>query len=196
MSWSAPTGRDAGDVIALFRVGDPNADYLWVSSTRGTTTGTLTLPAPTQPGQYEFRYLVEEAATTARSGVITVSADQRPDPRYAQLRRSTKRTWLENPAAWAWARLAPAAPVHDGAGHAMRAVTSRPSPLDPQARTRRLTLSLEPRRYRPSPKAPHHTRSRRAESVRTRCLTRRSPSSRYRRQLVIMPAISRNRLDR
>jgi hypothetical protein len=57
-------------------VGDPSTSYdLWWKYTDGGTSGTFTLNAPTQPGQYEFRYLLDDGfVDTARSTPVTVSA--------------------------------------------------------------------------------------------------------------------------
>lgn len=62
VSWVAPAGRSGGDWIGLFRIGDPNTSYEdgWWRYTNDTTSGTLTLNAPAQPGQYEFRYLLDD----------------------------------------------------------------------------------------------------------------------------------------
>jgi hypothetical protein len=72
VSWIASVGQ-RGDWIGLFRVGDPNAFDLWAMSTEGQQSGTLTLSAPSQKGQYEFRYLLEQfEQDVARSGLVTV----------------------------------------------------------------------------------------------------------------------------
>ena len=71
VSWIAPAGR-AGDWVAVFRVGRSYEDD-WYGLTNGTTSGTRTLTAPTQPGQYEFRYLVDDGfLDVARSSPVTV----------------------------------------------------------------------------------------------------------------------------
>lgn len=71
VSWTAPAGR-AGDWIALFKVGRSYEDD-WYGLTNGETSGALTLTAPTQPGQYEFRYLVDGGfLDVARSAPVTV----------------------------------------------------------------------------------------------------------------------------
>ncbi len=71
VSWAAPAGR-AGDWIAVFRVGGGYEDG-WYTVTNGATSGTHTLTAPTQPGQYEFRYLVDDDfLDVARSSPVTV----------------------------------------------------------------------------------------------------------------------------
>lgn len=75
VSWVAPTGRSSFDWVGLFRVGEPNTSYLWYEYTNGATSGTVTLSAPTQPGQYEFRYLLDDGyIDVVRSGPVTVSA--------------------------------------------------------------------------------------------------------------------------
>ena len=58
VSWTAPRGF-AYDWIGFFKVGDPSTNYEsgWWMYTNGVTSGSLTLAAPTVPGQYEFRYL-------------------------------------------------------------------------------------------------------------------------------------------
>jgi hypothetical protein len=83
MSWVAPGGRGCnfgGDWVALFRAEDP--DYtvaanghsdLWFVHVCGETSGTSTLNAPTEPGEYEFRYMVD-ATPAARSSRVTVTA--------------------------------------------------------------------------------------------------------------------------
>ena len=71
VSWTAPGGR-AGDWIAVFRVGKSYDDD-WYGLTHGATSGSHTLMAPTLPGQYEFRYLVDDGfLDVARSSPVTV----------------------------------------------------------------------------------------------------------------------------
>jgi len=76
VSWVAP-GRSNpginGDWIGLFRVGDPNTVDIGHQATTGAS-GTLTFIMPTQAGDYEFRYLVDDGfIDVARSKVITVA---------------------------------------------------------------------------------------------------------------------------
>ena len=72
VSWTASAGG-ALDWIGLIRVGDPNNDNGWWDYTRGKTSGTFTLIAPTQAGQYEFRYLLNDGySDVARSSLVTV----------------------------------------------------------------------------------------------------------------------------
>ncbi len=83
MSLAAPSGRSCnggGDWVALYRVGDPDETGaanghtdLWFEHLCGATSGKWTLNAPAQPGEYEFRYMVD-AFAAARSNPVTVSA--------------------------------------------------------------------------------------------------------------------------
>lgn len=77
VSWVAPSGRSRLDWIGFSRVEAPNASYDqgWWSYTDGAASGARTLTAPTEPGEYEFRYLAEDGyIDQARSGPVTVSA--------------------------------------------------------------------------------------------------------------------------
>jgi hypothetical protein len=61
------------DWIGLFKVGDWNGAHGWSQYTDGATSGTSTLSAPSQAGQYEFRYLLDNGVTdVARSSLVTV----------------------------------------------------------------------------------------------------------------------------
>ena len=72
VNWTASTGKPL-DWIGLFRVGDWNGAHGWSSYTDGATSGTFTLSAPSQAGQYEFRYLLNDGVDdAARSGLVTV----------------------------------------------------------------------------------------------------------------------------
>lgn len=71
VSWTAP-GADPGDWIAIFKVGGGYEDDWW-GDTNGATSGTITATAPTRPGQYEFRYLLDgDFVDAARSSPVTV----------------------------------------------------------------------------------------------------------------------------
>jgi hypothetical protein len=71
VSWSAPRG-ELEDWIALCKVGQAYDDD-WYDFTKGATSGTLTVAAPTQPGQYEFRYLFDDTfEVLAQSRPVTV----------------------------------------------------------------------------------------------------------------------------
>ena len=74
VSWTASTGRPR-DWIGLFRIGDWNGAHGWSNYTDGATSGTFTLSAPTEAGQYEFRYLLNDGVDdAARSTVVTVGS--------------------------------------------------------------------------------------------------------------------------
>lgn len=71
VGWTAPTAQ-VGDWIALFKVGRSYEDD-WYGLTNGETTGTRVVSTPTQPGLYEFRYLVDDGfVDVARSIPVTV----------------------------------------------------------------------------------------------------------------------------
>jgi hypothetical protein len=74
VSWTASSGGK-DDSIGLFSMGPaPCHDGAWWwGYTHSATTGTFALTAPTQPGQYEFRYYRDdECVETARSSPVTV----------------------------------------------------------------------------------------------------------------------------
>jgi hypothetical protein len=74
VSWTASTGRPK-DWIGLFKVGDGNGNHGWSNYTEGATSGTFTLSAPTEAGQYEFRYLLNDGVNdAARSSLVTVGS--------------------------------------------------------------------------------------------------------------------------
>jgi hypothetical protein len=74
VSWTAPAGRPTNDWVALYAVGAPDTSYLWFQYTGGATSGTANAPAPTQGGQYEFRYLLQNGYTDiVRSNTVTVT---------------------------------------------------------------------------------------------------------------------------
>ena len=71
LTWTAPAGR-VGDWIALCRVGGGYEDD-WYGLTKGATSGTDAVTAPARPGQYEFRYLLDDGfVDVARSSPVTV----------------------------------------------------------------------------------------------------------------------------
>jgi hypothetical protein len=78
VSWLAPAGRSCnggGDWVALYRVGE--LKELWFTHLCGSAAGTSSLFAPLQPGEYEFRYMVEDTAV-ARSSQVTVTGAASP----------------------------------------------------------------------------------------------------------------------
>jgi Ca-activated chloride channel family protein len=74
VNWAVPSGRPTTDWIGLFGVGAPNNAYAWWQYANGTASGSATVDAPSQPGQYEFRYLQSNNLVAARSEIITVGA--------------------------------------------------------------------------------------------------------------------------
>ena len=62
MSWIASRGGSR-DWIGLFRVGAADCDHGWSDYTRGETSGTFTLPAPTQSGHTNFAIFLTTAVT-------------------------------------------------------------------------------------------------------------------------------------
>ena len=76
VSWTASRGGTE-DWIGLFSVGAAPCHYglSWHKNTDGATSGTFTLTAPNQPGQYEFRYYPGDVCVEAgRSSPVTVRA--------------------------------------------------------------------------------------------------------------------------
>jgi hypothetical protein len=66
------------DWVGLFKVGAPNTSYddYWWRYTDAKTSGTLMLTAPNAPGQYEFRYLLDDGyVDTIRSNPVTVTTE-------------------------------------------------------------------------------------------------------------------------
>ena len=75
VSWVAPEGRGCdggGDWIALLKVSDPDTARGPFTHLCGATSGTAGLSAPAEPGEYDFRYMVEGGAV-ARSNPVTVT---------------------------------------------------------------------------------------------------------------------------
>jgi hypothetical protein len=76
VSFTAPSPSAARDWIGLFKVDAKNNDHggRW-KYTEGRTSGTLTFTAPAEPGQYEFRYLLNDGYTDVRARAgLTVTA--------------------------------------------------------------------------------------------------------------------------
>ena len=66
------------DSICLDRVGAAVGIHAWAQSTAGAASGTFTLSAPTQAGQYEFRYLLEDESAAGRSSPVEVGTGPSP----------------------------------------------------------------------------------------------------------------------
>jgi hypothetical protein len=83
VSFVAPEGRNClggGDWIAIYKVGDPDNtgasnghSDLWYDHLCGAASGSRTLVAPDQPGDYEFRYMVDDTSV-ARSERVSILA--------------------------------------------------------------------------------------------------------------------------
>ncbi|MEP7305210.1 MAG: IPT/TIG domain-containing protein [Acidobacteriota bacterium] len=75
VSWSAPSGWSVADWIGLFKVGVPSTSYQngWWDYAGGAS-GALTLSAPAQPGEYEFRYLLDDGFIDVARSPIVVTA--------------------------------------------------------------------------------------------------------------------------
>lgn len=89
VSWSAPAGSSAKDWIGFYEIGRPNeSGFLWWAYTEGSPSGQqnavpfVGLEFP--PGEYEFRYLLNDGYTLAaksnkvtvrRAAEVTVQAD-------------------------------------------------------------------------------------------------------------------------
>jgi hypothetical protein len=73
VTWTAPSGQSALDWIGLYKVGDPDTGYSAWQHTGGTQSGNTTFTAPSQAGQYEFRYFLNNGYTkVATSNTVTV----------------------------------------------------------------------------------------------------------------------------
>jgi len=82
VSWAVPL-TSGFDWVGLYRLGADNTDYLAYRYLSGLT-GTTTFIAPTEPGQYEFRYLpLDRYDDCARTGIVTVMALSAPSNRAA-----------------------------------------------------------------------------------------------------------------
>ena len=71
--FTAPGIRSPWDWIGFYPVGASNMDYLWGQYTNGLTRCSFSYRAPGTPGQYEFRYLLNNGFTdVVRSNTVTV----------------------------------------------------------------------------------------------------------------------------
>jgi acid phosphatase len=74
LTWTAPSGRPGNDWIGLFKVGDPETSYISWQYTGGASSGSATFTAPSQTGEYEFRYFTNDTYNkVATSNIVTVS---------------------------------------------------------------------------------------------------------------------------
>ena len=77
VSWVVPFGRSQLDWISIYKVGARSEAYddIWWDYTNGASTGTFTIKAPAQPGQYEFRYFLDDGfEMVAKSSTLEVTA--------------------------------------------------------------------------------------------------------------------------
>ena len=75
IGWTAPAGSSITDWVGLYRTNTLNGAYLWWVYTNGAVSGTANLTAPSIPGDYEFRYLLNNGFTSvAVSQTVTVTA--------------------------------------------------------------------------------------------------------------------------
>jgi hypothetical protein len=58
--WSAPAGHGSTDYVGLYAVGADNHDYLAYKYLSTSTAGELIFAAPSPPGRYEFRILLDD----------------------------------------------------------------------------------------------------------------------------------------
>jgi hypothetical protein len=74
VTWTARPASSSLDWIGLFLVGDPNNAFTTWFYTGGATSGSRQVTAPARPGQYEFRYLIDNSLTSvAASNTVTVT---------------------------------------------------------------------------------------------------------------------------
>jgi pectin methylesterase-like acyl-CoA thioesterase len=66
--WSAAPGHAAKDWVGLYAAGAADTNIIAWQYTGTATTGRLTFPAQTRPGQYEFRYFLNDGFTKVATG--------------------------------------------------------------------------------------------------------------------------------
>jgi hypothetical protein len=73
VTWAAPSGRPVDDWVGFFPVGDPSTAFeLGWTYTNGAPTGSWSRSVPTQTGQYEFRYLLDDGYFDVARAAVTV----------------------------------------------------------------------------------------------------------------------------
>lgn len=75
VSWTVTYSWSTLDWIGLFKLQEPNTNWEnnWWQYTDGAASGTFSLDAPSQPGEYEFRFFPDNGIVeVARSAPVTV----------------------------------------------------------------------------------------------------------------------------
>lgn len=72
VTFTAPVNSSTSDWIGMYKVGMPHLIHGDWKSTQGATGGTMNFVAPQQPGNYEFRYLLNNQYTDLRATSQTV----------------------------------------------------------------------------------------------------------------------------
>lgn len=81
VAWKVPEGRNQTDWIGLYRVAEPDSNYLSWQFTGGAASAALTFEAPAASGEYEFRYFLDNGfARAATSNPVTVGTTPPPPP--------------------------------------------------------------------------------------------------------------------
>src|SRR5262245_2461275 len=76
VTYEVPDGRSSADWIGLYAVGSGNDSYLDYRYATGASSGSLLMPAPSQPGTYEFRYLLDDGYDSATTSLtVTVAGN-------------------------------------------------------------------------------------------------------------------------
>nr|MBA3569716.1 hypothetical protein [Pyrinomonadaceae bacterium] len=83
VTWNIPSNQSQTDWVGLYRSGAPDTAgrELWWMYTGGSPTGSFTLNAPLEAGQYQFRFLLNNSFShVATSNSVTVSSTPTPTP--------------------------------------------------------------------------------------------------------------------
>lgn len=73
-NWTAPVGSSTKDWIIFVLKSAPSSSYLQWVYTGGATTGSFTVSPYSTPGEYEFRYLINDGYTSAvTSNTVTIT---------------------------------------------------------------------------------------------------------------------------
>jgi hypothetical protein len=74
VSWTAPSESSSKDWIGLYATGAANTTFTWWQYTNGATSGSFSVPAPSNSGTYEFRYLLNDGFNSVKqSNTINVT---------------------------------------------------------------------------------------------------------------------------